>query len=233
MSNACCDESARSASALVARHRGVLRTVLAINLGLFAVEVVAGLRAGSSALLGDSLDMLGDAIVYAASLYVLGHSAQTQARVAMGKGLLMGALAASVFVDALARIASQVPPSSAVVGGVGVLALAGNAACFALLFRHRADNLNFRSIWLCSRNDLIANGAVLASAGLVAATASPWPDALVGIALAALWLRTSLRVLGEAWTGASAPRSTSSVPLGLARPASSHRPSSPAPFHRR
>jgi Co/Zn/Cd efflux system component len=117
----------------------------------------------------------------------------------------MGALAASVFVDALARIANQVPPSSAVVGGVGALALAGNAACFALLYRHRADNLNFRSTWLCSRNDLIANVAVLASAGLVAAIASPWPDALVGIALAALWLRTSLRVFREAWIANRTP----------------------------
>ena len=233
MSDACCEESPQAASALAARHRDVLWTVLAINFGLFLVEVVAGLRAGSSALLGDSLDMLGDALVYAASLYVVGRSAQAQARVAVGKGLLMGALAASVFVDALARIASQVPPSSAVVGGVGALALAGNAACFALLYRHRADNLNFRSTWLCSRNDLIANVAVLASAGLVAASASRWPDALVGIALAALWLRTSRRVLGEAWMGASAPRATSPAPLEPARPASSQGPSSPAPFHHR
>jgi Co/Zn/Cd efflux system component len=199
VSDACCEASVQSASALAARHRGVLWTVLAINCGLFVVEVVAGLRAGSSALLGDSLDMLGDALVYAASLYVVGRSAQAQARVVAGKGLLMGALAAGVFVDALARIASQVPPSSVVVGGVGALALAGNAACFALLYRHRADNLNLRSTWLCSRNDLIANVAVLASAGFVAASASRWPDALIGIALAALWLRTSLRVLGEAW----------------------------------
>jgi Co/Zn/Cd efflux system component len=199
MSDACCEESAQAASALAARHRSVLWTVLAINFGLFVVEVVAGLRAGSSALLGDSLDMLGDTLVYAASLYVVGRSAQAQARVAAGKGLLMGALAASVFVDVLVRIANQVPPSSAVVGGVGALALAGNAACFALLYRHRADNLNFRSTWLCSRNDLIANVAVLASAGLVAASASRWPDALIGIGLAALWLRTSLRVLREAW----------------------------------
>jgi len=201
MSDACCEGSAQSATALAARHRGVLWAVLAINLGLFAVEVVTGLRAGSSALLGDSLDMLGDALVYAASLYVVGRGVRAQARVAAGKGLLMGALAASVVVDAASRIASQAPPSSAIVGVVGALALAGNGACFALLYRHRGDNLNLRSTWLCSRNDLIANVAVLASAALVAATASPWPDALVGAGLAALWLRTSWRVLAEAWAG--------------------------------
>lgn len=205
MSDECCEGSAQNASELAARHRGVLWIVLAINLALFIIEMVAGLRAGSSALLGDSLDMFGDALVYAASLYVVGRSARAQARVAVGKSVLMGGLAASVFAHALARLASQVPPSSSVVGGIGLLALAGNAACFALLYRHRGDNLNLRSTWLCSRNDLIANAAVLASAGVVAATASVWPDALVGIALAGLWLGTSVRILREAWKGAIAP----------------------------
>ena len=200
MSDACCDGSAERAAALAARHRGVLWAVLAINLGLFAVEAVAGVRAGSSALLGDSLDMLGDSLVYAASLFVVSRGARAQARVALGKGLLMGALAVGVVVDAVMRVAAQAPPSSLAVGVVGALALAGNCACFALLYRHRGDNLNFRSTWLCSRNDLIANVAVLASAALVAATLSPWPDALVGAGLAALWLRTSRRVLQEAWT---------------------------------
>jgi Co/Zn/Cd efflux system component len=205
MSDACCEGSAESAAALAARHRGVLWTVLAINLGLFVVELGAGLRAGSSALLGDSLDMLGDALVYAASLYVVARGMRAQARVAVGKGVLMGILAGAVAIDALSRAAGDAAPSTAVVGGVGTLALAGNAACFALLYRHRGDNLNLRSTWLCSRNDLVANLAVLGSAGLVALTASPWPDALVGAALAALWLRTSVRVLAEAWAGAGRP----------------------------
>ncbi len=213
MSDACCEESGRGAAVLAARHRGVLWTVLAINLGLFAIEVVAGARAGSSALLGDSLDMLGDSLVYAASLYVVGRGAQAESRVALGKGLLMGALAVSVIVDAATRFANQAAPSSAVIGVVGAIALIGNATCFALLFRHRADNLNFRSTWLCSRNDLIANVAVLASAALVAATASPWPDAVVGSGLATLWLRTSWRVLGEARFG-------DRTPSVVARPAS-------------
>jgi len=212
MSDACCEESAQSASALAARHRGVLWTVLAINFGLFVVEVAAGVRAGSSALLGDSLDMLGDALVYAASLYVVGRGVRAQARVALGKGLLMGALAVSVIVDAVTHLASQASPSSAVVGGVGALALAGNGACFALLYRHRGDNLNLRSTWLCSRNDLVANAAVLASAALVAMTASPWPDALVGAGLAALWLRTSQRVLGEAWAVSRMPPAAAGHP---------------------
>jgi Co/Zn/Cd efflux system component len=50
------------------RQRGVLRVVLAINVAMFLVELVAGLLARSTALLADSADMLGDAIVYGFSL---------------------------------------------------------------------------------------------------------------------------------------------------------------------
>jgi Co/Zn/Cd efflux system component len=202
MSDACCDHAAESAAALAARHRSALWTVLAINLGLFSVEAAFGLYSGSSALLGDSLDMLGDSLVYAASLYVVGRGELAQARVALGKGALMGALAVGVLFDAFSRVLGQAPPSTAIVSAVGLLALAGNGVCFALLYRHRADNLNFRSTWLCSRNDLIANTAVLLSAGAVAATGSRWPDALVGISLAALWIRTSVGVLREASSSA-------------------------------
>jgi Co/Zn/Cd efflux system component len=198
MTEPCCEAAAQGAAALRARHRGVLRAVLAINLGFFVLELGAGLAAGSSALLGDSLDMLGDAFVYAASLYVVDRSARAQAGVAALKGALMALHGALVVADAALRLAAGIPPSSAVVGAVGALALAGNAVCFALLYRHRGDNLNLRSTWLCSRNDLIANSAVLASAAAVAATQSPWPDALVGAGLALLWLRTSARVLREA-----------------------------------
>ena len=50
--------------------------VLAINFGLFLVESVAGVLARSAALLGDSLDMLGDALVYGFQSYVLLSSAR-------------------------------------------------------------------------------------------------------------------------------------------------------------
>ncbi len=195
MSDPCCEGSAAVAAGLRSKHRGVLRTVLAINLGLFAVEAGAGVLARSSALLGDSLDMLGDALIYGASLFVVDRSARDQARVAAGKGVLMALLAAVVIADAAAGIAARSVPTPAVVGAIGALALLGNAVCFALLYRHRGDNLNLRSTWLCSRNDLIANLAVLGSAVAVAALQSGWPDALVGGGLALLWLRSSFQVL--------------------------------------
>ena len=80
---------------------------------------------------------------------------------------------------------------------IGALALVANAYCFSLLWRHRTDDINLRSTWLCSRNDLIANGAVLVAAGLVAWFESLWPDVIVGIAIAILFLRTATLVLRE------------------------------------
>jgi Co/Zn/Cd efflux system component len=65
---------------LTMRQRRVLRIVLAINVGMFFVEIIAGVLAHSTALLADSVDMLGDAIVYGFSLYVVARGPVWQAR---------------------------------------------------------------------------------------------------------------------------------------------------------
>ena len=82
-------------------------------------------------------------------------------------------------------------------GIVGGLALAANLVCFSLLYRHRGDNINMSSTWLCSRNDLIANVAVLAAAVGSLLLASRWPDLLVGTMIASLFLASALKVLRQ------------------------------------
>jgi Co/Zn/Cd efflux system component len=83
-------------------------------------------------------------------------------------------------------------------GGIGGLALAANLASAAILFWHRGDDLNMRSVWLCSRNDAIGNLAVLAAAGAVFATTAAWPDLLVGGIIAAFALGAGLSVARQA-----------------------------------
>jgi len=82
-----------------------------------------------------------------------------------------------------------------IIGVIGFLALVANSLCLALLWRHRAEDINMSSVWLCSRNDIIANVSVLFAALGVWLTGSGWPDILVGLALAALFLRSALFVL--------------------------------------
>lgn len=73
------------------RQRRVLQVVLWINVAMFLVEFISGILANSTALLADSVDMLGDAIVYGFSLYVVTRGTLWQARTALLKGSIMAA----------------------------------------------------------------------------------------------------------------------------------------------
>jgi Co/Zn/Cd efflux system component len=62
------------------------------------------------------------------------------------------------------------------------------------------------SVWECSRNDIASNVSVFVAAGAVWLFASPWPDLLVGFALAILFLISALKVLQAAVAGAGLVR---------------------------
>ncbi len=193
----CCLAKEAELNGLQRDHRRVLTVVLIINAVLFVVEAGAGLLARSTSLLADSLDMLGDASVYAFSIYVVSRGAMWKIGAAMVKGAVMAVFGMGVLAEAIYKTFAQVVPSAETMGAIGLLVLAGNALCFGLLFRHRSDDLNMRSTWLCSRNDIIANVAVLIAAAGVALSASRWPDVIVGGAIALLFLRTAGTVLME------------------------------------
>ena len=176
-------------------QRRVLRVVLAINAVMFLVELVAGLLAHSTALLADSADMLGDTIVYGFSLYVVGRGPVWQARGALLKGGIMAVFGVAVLVEVAAKLARGVTPSADLMSGVGLLALVANGAVLVFLSRHRADDVNMRSVWLCSRNDVVANAAVLLAALGVALTRSPWPDIAVGLGIGALFMLSAVEVI--------------------------------------
>ena len=191
----CCE--AKAAELVRFRQGRVLVIVLVVNASMFFVEFGAGLLSGSSALVADSLDMLGDSLVYGFSLLVLHRSLAWRARAALAKGVIMAAFGLGVLLEAAIKMRAGAPPLVPVMATVGMLALLANGFCFSLLWRHRADDINLRSTWLCSRNDLIANSAVLGAAGLVAWSGSLWPDLIVGVGIAALFLRTAALVLRE------------------------------------
>ena len=188
-------------------QRRVLRVVLAINVAMFFVELAAGLLAHSTALLADSADMLGDAIVYGFSLYVIGRGPAWQARAALLKGGIMAAFGVGILVEVGTKLARGVTPSADLMSGVGLLALAANASVLLFLWRHRADDINMRSVWLCSRNDVVANAGVILAALGVALTGSAWPDIAVGLAIAALFVISAVDVIRAALRPVASSRS--------------------------
>jgi Co/Zn/Cd efflux system component len=180
------------------RQARVLRLVLAVNATMFVVELLAGLLAHSTALLADAADMLGDAIVYGFSLFVIARRPAWQTRAVLLKGGIMAAFGVGILVEVGTKLARGVIPSAGVMSGVGLLALVANASMLFLLWRHRADDLNMRSVWLCSRNDVTANVGVLVAALGVGLTGSAWPDVAVGLLIAGLFVTSAAAVIRAA-----------------------------------
>jgi Co/Zn/Cd efflux system component len=181
--------------------------VLWLNAAMFGIELVAGLLARSTALLADSVDMLGDAIVYGFSLYAIGRAPIWQSRAALLKGLIMSGFAVVVLGEVATKVLWGATPDAGTMWRIAILALAVNAIALWLLWRHRADDINMGSAWLCSRNDVAANAGVLAAAVGVSLTGSAWPDIVVGLAIATLFGLSAASVIRQAIASASRPAS--------------------------
>lgn len=197
MGHSCCENKGHELAVLREKQGSVLKLVLAINLIMFGVEFVSGILSKSSALTADSLDMLGDAIVYGFSLYVLYRSAQWKAKAALLKGIIIVGFASFVLIDTTIKMLGSSMPVAETMGAIGALALLANGACLALLLKHRNDDINMRSTFICSRNDIISNIGVLGAAALVHFFSSKWPDIIIGYTIAILFFRSAWPILKE------------------------------------
>jgi Co/Zn/Cd efflux system component len=195
MGSECCDSSDP--------HRGnpayrrVLWLVLAINTVMFLVEVGAGLAAGSASLQADALDFLGDAGNYAISLFVVGMALPYRATAALVKGGTMGVFGLWVVGTVTWHIVHGTLPNAFTMGAVGVAALIANATSFGLLWAYRGGDANMRSAWVCTRNDVLGNLAVLLAALGVFGTGTGWPDVIVAVVMAGLALQGAVVVIRQ------------------------------------
>jgi Co/Zn/Cd efflux system component len=191
MADCCCtpppldlDPHRRNAAA----YRRILWAVLAINGVMFVVEIGAGLMAGSASLQADALDFLGDTANYAISLIVAGMTLRYRASAALAKGATMGLFGLWVIGTVIWHSLHGTLPSAFTMGAVGFAALAANAASFGLLWAYRGGDANMRSAWICTRNDVLGNLAVLLAALGVFGTGTGWPDVIVAAIMAVLAL---------------------------------------------
>ena len=191
MASACCHTDQVSA------HRRVLWAVLTINAVMFLIEVGAGLAAGSASLQADALDFLGDAGNYAISLFVVGMALRYRATAALVKGATMGLFGLWVVGTVIWHALHGTLPNAVTMGVVGVAALIANAASFGLLWAYRSGDANMRSAWICTRNDVLGNIAVMLAALGVFGTGTGWPDVIVAAAMAGLALQGAVVVIRQ------------------------------------
>lgn len=168
--------------------RAALWIALGINATMFLAEIVAGLAAGSASLQADALDFLGDSANYAISLAVAGLALTWRARAALAKGLTLIALALWVVASTVWHAVFRTLPEAEVMGVVAMMAVLANGVVALMLYRFRSGDANMRSVWICSRNDVLGNLAVILAAAGVFGTQTGWPDIIVAAIMAALGL---------------------------------------------
>ena len=178
-------------------YRLVLWIALAINGGMFLVEISAGLAAGSASLQADALDFFGDAANFAISLMVVGMAIRYRATAALAKGATMGVFGLWIIGTVIWHVMHGTLPSALTMGAVGLAALVANVASFGLLWAYRDGDANMRSAWICTRNDVLGNLAVLLAALGVFGTQSGWPDIIVAAIMAALALQGATLVIRQ------------------------------------
>lgn len=180
------------------QQRSILWTLLGINAAMFFIEFAAGLLAQSTGLIGDSLDMLADATVYAIALFAVGRSDLAKANAALTSGIFQILLALLVLSDVARRFIFGSDPLSVVMMSVGALALAANVAALIIIWRHREGEVHMRASWIFSQNDVIVNLGVIFGGVLVATLGSRFPDLVIGATVAVIVLRGGVRILKDA-----------------------------------
>lgn len=191
-------ESVTAAAHLDPRYRAALVASAALNVVMFFAEGTVGLWIGSAALIADAADFLEDSVIYSLAVVALGWAAKSRAAAGLVMGLAMlgvGLVAAWQVIDRLLFGGAPLPAPMAATAAV---ALAVNAYCSFRLVGFRRGDASMRSIWLSTRNDALLNALTIAAAGLVAWTATAWPDLAAGAVIGAVNIWAAAEVIGQA-----------------------------------
>lgn len=179
-------------------YRRALYIVVLLNIGFGVAEIIGGIIAGSQALKADALDFLGDGLITFLGLLAIGWGMAWRARSALLQGYFLGALGIGVLANTVYRVIVLQTPEAGLMGILGAIALVVNIIAALVLLPHRTGDANMRAVWLFSRNDAIGNLAVVIAALLVAWTASPYPDIIVAVIIAGLFLQSALTIIRDA-----------------------------------
>lgn len=186
--------------------RRVVMMVALLNLAYFGIEFGVARAIGSVSLFADSVDFLEDASLNILIAVALSWSERNRAWLGMGlAGILLVPSAATLW-TAWGKFHAPLPPAGVKLSLTAAGALVVNLSCALILARHRKLGGSLtRAAFLSSRNDVLANVAMIASGFITVLTQSGWVDLFVGLGIAGLNADAAVKV----WRAAREEHSTS------------------------
>ncbi|WP_019197528.1 cation transporter [Afipia birgiae] len=192
------EESEIELDASNAAERKTLLWVLGINFLQVIVAGLVGVLADSTGLLGAALDNLGDAGVYAVSIYAVGRTILAKVRVARLSGLLLIVLGLALLVEVLRRFFVGAEPIGLAMIVTAIANAATNLLCLRLLRSHRDQGVHLKASWIFTTNDMLANAGIVVSGAAVMFFRSPLPDLIIGLVVVGIVLKGGWDILKEA-----------------------------------
>ncbi|TAJ95600.1 MAG: cation transporter [Reyranella sp.] len=192
------EESEIQLDASNSAERKTLLWVLGINFLQVIVAGLVGVIADSTGLLGAALDNLGDAVVYAVSIYAVGRTILAKARVARLSGVILIVLGLALLVEVLRRFFVGAEPIGSAMIVTAIANAATNLLCLRLLRSHRDNGVHLKASWIFTANDMLANAGIVISGAAVMFFRSPLPDLIIGLVVGGIVLKGGLDILKEA-----------------------------------
>ncbi len=191
-------------------YRKALLLAAALNFAMVFVEVGGALYANSIALMADAIDFLEDSITYVIAVALIGLGRAPRAIFGVITAFLMFVPGLWIAWKTVEQLLYGLPPDPLPMGAIGLLALAVNIYCAFILLPHRKGDSAHQGVWLSTRNDAVANIAIVLAGVATAFSSSVWPDVIVGLGIAALNLHAAILIAILAWrewTERAAPKS--------------------------
>ena len=179
-------------------YKRAIWMVIALNAGMFIVEILGGQVANSLSLFADAMDFLADAATYGISLLVIGMPLAIRAKTALAKGLSLTLMGVFVLGATIYNLFILDVPEYSTMGVIALMALSANLLSVLILYKFKDGDSNIRSVWLCSRNDAIGNIMVMLAAAAVYYTQSALPDLIVAGLMSSLFLSSSYKIITQA-----------------------------------
>ncbi len=183
--------------------RRAVIVVALLNLAYFGVEFGVALAIGSVSLFADSIDFLEDASINLLIAVAIGWSARRRANLGFVLALVLLVPGLATLAMAWLKLGAPIAPDAVLLTATGAGALVVNLICALLLARVKAQGGSLgAAAFLSARNDVLANIAIIGAGFATAATVSPWPDVVVGVAIGLL----NAGAAREVWQAARSER---------------------------